>query len=251
MKKEFAGTCPKDIHEPSSNEYQFCFSDDGLRLALCDGASESYNSLLWAKIICRKFADDPNFGHEWLSDALGKYIVAHDFPAMSWSQQSAYERGSFSTLLGIDFDPLHRALDVLAVGDCLALLVDEDRFIESWPITDPERFKDHPTLLATLTQHNGFIAESGFCEKTVKTIHLDGYANPRLYCMTDALGEWALRHALASTDGLKRLSSLTTEQELCDLVVEERSAKRMRVDDSTLIILSFGSMPTSDGLSIL
>jgi hypothetical protein len=131
------------------------------------------------------------------------------------------------------------------------LLVDEDRFIESWPITDPERFKDHPTLLATLAHHNGFIAESGFCEKTVKTIHLEGYSNPRLYCMTDALGEWALRHALASTEGLKKLSSLTTEQELCELVVEERSAKRMRVDDSTLIILSFGSMPTSDGLSIL
>jgi hypothetical protein len=250
MKKEFAGTCPKDLHEPSSNEDQFCFSDDGLRFALCDGASESYNSQLWAKIICRKFAAGPNFGPEWLSDALVEYISAHDFPAMSWSQQSAYERGSFSTLLGIDFDPIHRAVDVLAVGDCLALLVDEDRFIDAWPITDPERFKDHPTLLATLSRHNDFIAATGFCEKSVKTIHLSEYANPRLYCMTDALGEWALRHALASTDGLGRLSALTTEQELCELVVEERSAKRMRVDDSTLIILSFGDMPTSNGLSI-
>lgn len=250
MKKEFAGTCPKDLQEPGLNEDQFCFSDDGLRLGLCDGASESYNSQLWAKIISQKFAVDPKFGPEWLSDALGAYIAAHDFPSMSWSQQSAYERGSFSTLLGIDFDSLHRAVDVLAVGDCLALLVDEDRFIEAWPITDPERFKDHPTLLATLAQHNDFIAETGFCEKTVKTIHLNEYVNPRLYCMTDALGEWALRHALANTDGLARLSSLTTEQELCELVVEERAAKRMRVDDSTLIILSFGDLPTSDGLPV-
>lgn len=250
MKTEFAGTCPKDLQEPSSNEDQFCFSDDGLRLGLCDGASESYNSQLWAKIISQKFATDPKFGPEWLSDALGAYIAAHDFPSMSWSQQSAYERGSFSTLLGIDFDPVHQAVDVLAVGDCLALLVDGDRFIEAWPIMDPERFKEHPTLLATLAQHNDFIAETGFCEKTVKTIHLNGYVNPRLYCMTDALGEWALRHALATTDGLARLSSLMTEQELCELVVEERSAKRMRVDDSTLIILSFGDLPTSDGLPV-
>ena len=250
MKKEFAGTCPKDLQEHDSNEDQFCFSEDGLRFALCDGASESYNSQLWAKIISRKFADDPKFGPEWLSDALGDYIAAHDFPAMSWSQQSAYERGSFSTLLGIEFDSVHGTLEVLAVGDCLALLVDGDRFIEAWPITDPERFKDHPTLLATLSQHNGFITETGFCAKTIKTLDLSGYAKPRLYCMTDALGEWALRQALASTDGLVRLSSLSTEQELCDLVVEERSAKRMRVDDSTLIVLSFGDMPTSDGLSI-
>lgn len=250
MKKEFAGTCPKDLQEPGSNEDQFCFSDDGLRFAVCDGASESYNSQLWAKIICRKFATDPKFGPEWLSGALAEYISAHDFSSMSWSQQSAYERGSFSTLLGIDFDPIHRAVDVLAIGDCLALLVDEDRFIEAWPITDPERFKDHPTLLATLAQHNGFIAESGFCKKTVKTIQLSGFVNPRLYCMTDALGEWALRHALASTDGLGKLFSLTTEQELCKLVVEERAAKRLRVDDSTLIILSFGGLPTSDGISV-
>ena len=169
---------------------------------------------------------------------------------MSWSQQSAYERGSFSTLLGIDFDPIHRAVDVLAIGDCLALLVDEGRFIEAWPISDPERFKDHPTLLATLEKHNGFISDAGFYEKTVKTFHLNKYVNPRIYCMTDALGEWALRHALASTDGLQRLACLTTELELCDLVVEERSAKRMRVDDSTLIILSFGALPICDGLSV-
>ena len=250
MKKEFAGTCPKDIQEPGRNEDDFCFSEDGLRLGLCDGASESYNSQLWTKIICRKFAADPKFGPEWLADALGGYIAAHDFPNMSWSQQAAYERGSFSTLLGIDFDPVHRAVDVLAIGDCLALLVDEGRFIEAWPITDPERFKDHPTLLATLAQYNGFISETGFCEKTVKTIHLNDYVNPRLYCMTDALGEWALRHALASTEGLERLSSLTTEQDLCELVAEERSAKRMRVDDSTLIILSFGGLPISNGLSV-
>lgn len=250
MNKEFAGTCPKDLQEPGSNEDQFCFSEDGLRLGLCDGASESYNSQLWAKIISQKFAADPKFGPQWLSDALGAYISAHDFLSMSWSQQNAYERGSFSTLLGIDFDPIHRAVDVLAVGDCLALLVDENRFIEAWPIADPERFKDHPTLLATLAQHNVFVAETGFCERSIKTIHLNEYVNPRLYCMTDALGEWALRHALASTEGLKKLFSLATEQELCELVVEERSAKRMRVDDSTLIILSFGGLPTSDGLPI-
>ncbi|MDD2609995.1 MAG: hypothetical protein PHX60_09925 [Giesbergeria sp.] len=239
MKKEFSGTCPKDLQEPGLNEDQFCFSDDGFRLGLCDGASESYNSQLWAKIISEKFAADPNFGSKWIIDALSIYIAAHDFPNMSWSQQSSYERGSFSTLLGIDFDPVHRVVDILAIGDCSALLVDEGRFIKAWPITDPERFKDHPTLLSTLAQHNAFIVETEFCEKTFKNIHLKDYVDPRLYCMTDALGEWALRHALASTDGLERLSSLTTEQELCELVTEERSAKRMRVDDSTLIILSF------------
>lgn len=249
MKRDFAGTCPKDLQEPDSNEDQFNFSKDGARLALCDGASESYNSRLWAKIICRKFATDPKFGPKWLSDALHEYIAAHDLHSMSWSQQSAFERGSFSTLLGVEYDPYHRAVDVLAIGDCVALLTDGDRFVDAWPFSDPERFKDHPTLLATLAQHNTFIVEPCFWGHSVKTFHLDTYQQPRLYCMTDALGEWALRHALVGTDGLARLSALASENQLCELVAEERAAKRMRVDDSTLIILSFGNLPSSDVLS--
>jgi hypothetical protein len=169
---------------------------------------------------------------------------------MSWAQQSAYERGSFSTLLGVEYDGQHHDVDVLAIGDCIALLTDEDHYVEAWPFTDPERFKDHPTLLATLAQHNAFVSESGFWIQSVKTFHLDACKKPRLYCMTDALGEWALRQAIAGTDGLSRLSSLTSQQEFCEFVVEERATKRMRVDDSTLIILSFDSTLTNDGLSI-
>ena len=250
MKREFVGTCPKEIQEPESNEDQYEFSKDGARLALCDGASESYNSRLWAKIVCRKFASDPKFGPGWVSEALGEYITSQDFSAMSWSQQSAFERGSFCTLLGVEYDGIHNAVDILAIGDCIALLVDGDQYVESWPFGDPARFKEHPTLLATLTEYNAFVAEPGYWGASVKTFHLDGYQAPRLFCMTDALGEWALKQTLAGSDGLARLSSLTSEQGLSDLVIEERAAKRMRVDDSTLIILSFGALPSNDGLSL-
>lgn len=250
MKREFAATCPKNSQDADSNEDQFEFSENGMCLSLCDGASESYNSRLWAKIICQKFANDPKFGPEWVADCLSKYIAVHDFAAMSWVQQSAYERGSFSTLLGVEYDRLHRTVDVLAIGDCIALLADGDSYIEAWPITDPERFKDHPTLLATLTQHNTFVDESGFWSQSLKTFRLGACQRPRLFCMTDALGEWALRHAIAGTDGLTRLSSLNSERDLCELVAEERAAKRMRVDDSTLIILSFDSPLTNDGVSL-
>jgi hypothetical protein len=68
--------------------------------------------------------------------------------------------------------------------------------------------------------------------------------------MTDALGEWALRHALAGTDGIARLVGLSTEDQLCALVVEERTAKRMRVDDSTLIVLSFDGSANGNGVSV-
>lgn len=250
MKTEFVGTCPKEMDEPSANEDWFSISQDGLRLALCDGASESYNSRLWANIVACKFARDPKFGSEWLSEAVQEFIASHDFQNMSWSQQSAFEKGSFCTLLGVEHDQIHDTVEILAVGDCLALLVDGNKLVQAWPYDDPERFKEHPTLLSTLTEHNIFISELGFWNKNVQTIQLNSHQNPKLFCMTDALGEWALRNALSGTDGLSRLSALTTQEELCALVVEERAHKRMRVDDSTLIIFSFGDIPSTDGLSI-
>jgi len=57
--------------------------------------------------------------------------------------------------------------------------------------------------------------------------------------MTDALGEWALKQALAEDSGFIELLSLQTEEQLAQLVLRERAAKRMHIDDSTLLVLSF------------
>jgi hypothetical protein len=250
MRRDFAGTCAKDPQEHDYNEDQFEVSWHGLRLALCDGASESYNSRLWAKIISRKYAADPKFRPDWLADALREYIAAHDFPTMSWSQQSAYERGSFCTLLGIDYDTVHQVVEVFAIGDSIAILIDDGRYVDAWPFVELKRFKEHPTLLSTLQQHNEFLWDAGFSGRTGRAFHMSDYRNPKLLCMTDALGEWALGHALAGTDGIARLLGLHTEDQLCALVVEERAAKRMRVDDATLIVLSFGCSANGNGLPV-
>ncbi|HFD8837105.1 TPA: hypothetical protein ACF67X_004894 [Salmonella enterica] len=64
MKQEFSGTIPKDPEYPGENEDKFAFSEDGRRLALCDGASESFNSKLWADLLARKFITDPKISPE-------------------------------------------------------------------------------------------------------------------------------------------------------------------------------------------
>ncbi len=208
MKREFAGTCPKESQEPESNEDQSAFAEDCSRFALCDGASESYNSRLWAKMLAEKFAANPAFGPKWLAEALRDYIAGHDFEAMTWSQHAGFDRGSFSTLLGVEFDSERRTVDVLAIGDCVAVLVDGERFVEAWPFSDAERFKDPPTLLATKSEHNAFVSELGFWTQSFKTFHLGALAAPRLVCMTDALAEWTLRGVRDGESTLGRLLSL-------------------------------------------
>jgi hypothetical protein len=163
MKLEFLGTVPKDPEYPKANEDKFAFSEDGRRLALCDGASESFNSKLWADLLARKFTADPKVNPEWVASALAEYSATHDFPSMSWSQQAAFERGSFATLIGVEEFEEHQAVEILAIGDSITMLVDCGKLICAWPFDNPENLMSgqHCLLRCTLITISSVEALSG------------------------------------------------------------------------------------------
>lgn len=246
MRCEFIGSCPKDLDDPESNEDKAAVSEDGLNVALCDGASESYNSRLWAKLLAEKYVANSAVGPEWVRQAVASYVLEHDFASMSWSKQAAFERGSFATLLGVKSHPDQSLVEVLAIGDCIAFLTDGDRLVDSWPFDDPEQFKQRPTLLSTQSELNAFVDDEGFPASCARTFDIAGLAQPRIFCMSDAIGEWALR--VASEDkGISKWNELLDPGRLAEVVVEQRAAKRMRIDDSTVIVLSFGN---PDGIPV-
>jgi len=78
MKIIFQGTHPKEIGQEKANEDSFAFSEDLTKFILCDGASESYNSQLWAKIICNSFINDDDINEDWLIDAVKKGEFKHE-----------------------------------------------------------------------------------------------------------------------------------------------------------------------------
>lgn len=248
MRQQFAGTCPKDTSGNDINEDRFAVDAANGRLALCDGASESFDSARWADILATKYVADPAVSTRWLAAAEAQYAAAHDFASMTWSRQAAYERGSFATLLGVEYKVQHNTVEILAVGDSLAVLVDTDKINKCWPFDDPERFREHPTLLSTLPMHNAFLSETDFWTKRGTTFHLTGLRKPNLLCMTDALGDWFLRQA--AEIAVPRLLALSTQEDLDHLVVEEREAGRMRIDDTTLLVFSFSTTEAARGVSV-
>uniref|UniRef100_UPI0035AFA19E hypothetical protein n=1 Tax=Hylemonella sp. TaxID=2066020 RepID=UPI0035AFA19E len=239
MRTLFVGSCAKEPDRPEANEDAYAFSADGQRLALSDGASESYDSRLWAGLLARKLAEDPGFGPEWMESAVSAYQAEHDFAAMSWSQQLAFERGCFATLLCAQHDKANRGLDLFGVGDSVAVLMVGSEVVRAWPLDDPDRFKEHPTLLSTLRAHNEFTLAPEFDSAARTRIDLTALPEPTLLCMTDALGEWTLRMTAEDPTRLSELLGIRSEEQLTALVVAERAAKRMRIDDSTLAILRF------------
>jgi hypothetical protein len=117
MRALFVGSCAKEPDQPEGNEDAYVFSADRQRLALSDGASESYDSRFWARLLASNFAENPQFNQAWLQSVAAAYAREHDFAAMSWSQQLSFERGCFATLLAVEHDAANHRLALFGVGD--------------------------------------------------------------------------------------------------------------------------------------
>lgn len=245
----FVGTCAKELDRPEANEDAYAFSADLQRFVLSDGASESYDSRFWANFLVRKFADDPCLNHEWIESAVSKYHAEHDFNSMSWSQQLAYGRGCFATLLSAEHDSLNQRLTLFGVGDSVAVLFVGLEVVRAWPLDDPEKFKLRPELLSTIQAHNDFTLAPEFGSRALLELDLATFPKPTLLCMTDALGEWTLKMATQEPARLTDLLAIRSEEQLAALVEAERKAKNMRVDDSTLAILEFDTREDFGGVS--
>lgn len=191
----FTGSIPKEAAFPEANEDVFAVCEEAGYIALSDGASESFDSQRWARLLTERFVTDPVVDVQWIQERLAVYRSAFDFNALSWAKQMAFERGSFATLLGIQIHQHNGWIDILAIGDSLALLVDGNKLIASWPYSDPEQFNMRPTLLSTNETLNAFVGEPDFYTTHQTRFHLTALADPVLLCTTDALGQWALRSA--------------------------------------------------------
>jgi hypothetical protein len=235
----FAGLIPKDPAYPEANEDVLVAEPTVGLLALSDGASESFDSKTWARLLAMKYAIQPEISTDWLSEAASEYVGSFDVSALSWSKQAAFDRGSFATLLGVQHLDGHNAIKVFAIGDTLAVFCDGTDLIDTFPYAHSEQFQEHPELFSTNSALNSCFEGPDFAARHHRIWSTDHRREPMLLCMTDALAEWALRSSEVGNPVWDRLIAIN---ELCDLealVNQERQTKNMRVDDTTLVRLSF------------
>jgi hypothetical protein len=216
------------------NEDSFQYSSKGA-YALSDGASISYDSATWSQILVRRFARTPVLSQEWLSAAIAEFVSRHDRENMPWMRQASFDRGSFASLLGIQFFKEGKDIQIIAVGDSLAILSDGDEIRETFPYLAPEQFEQSPRLLSTNPAENAFLADI----ETVDGFHRDwsyrGLSHPSLLCVTDALGHWILSMHQRGDSPIAQLRKLTDRKSFNTFVQAERAAGRMKRDDTTLI----------------
>ncbi|MGE5269089.1 MAG: hypothetical protein ACM3JG_05380 [Thiohalocapsa sp.] len=224
-------TVAKRSGETNEDAWQHSHKGAG---AVSDGASVSFDSAAWSRLLVRRYAQHPEFDTAWLAAVIGEYVKLYDRDNLPWMQQAAFDRGSFASLLGIR-DCGGERIAILAVGDSLAVLCDGDRIVATFPYTQPEEFDQRPQLLSTNPAENKFLDEPGRVAQLRCEWDLGPLEGPAVLCMTDALGRWLLAARDDEPSPVARLRAIRKPRAFAHFVAGERAAGRLRRDDTTLL----------------
>jgi hypothetical protein len=233
-----AFSAPKIAGQINEDSYQY--SSKGT-FALSDGASISFDSASWSKLLVRRYAKRPDFSPEWLSGAITEFAKQYDRDSLPWMKQASFDRGSFASLLGVRVLDHGGSLQVLAIGDSLAVLCDGDEIIATHPYQKPEQFAQSPQLLSTSRQENAFLDDLDIVYDIYADWTFSGLTRPALLCMTDALGHWVLSMRANNRSPVATLRGIKKPRDFSKFVEEERASGRLKRDDTTL--LSFLGKP--------
>lgn len=203
--------------------------------ALSDGASVSYDSALWSRILVRHYCIRPEIDEQWLVRANLEFGKYHNRDTLPWMKQAAFDRGSFASLLGVRHVPGGTSIEVFAVGDSLAVLCDGEDVIASWPYQSAADFLRDPQLISTKLEDNDFLFREEMQGRLNVKWDISGVASPSLFCMTDALGHWLLTQRDASGSPISTLRRITKEKDFTDFVRSEYASGRLKLDDTTVL----------------
>jgi hypothetical protein len=229
----FQGSVPKEDAPDAPNEDQIAADEARQRFAVCDGASESYDSARWSRLLADAWVvGGAAVSRNGLRTIVRRYDAACDPNSLSWSKRAAFDRGSFATVLGIS---LHgNRVRVFAVGDSIAVHVASSGTVATFPYTRGEEFDQRPLLFSTSSAANEGMLDEATFDLFIANWRLESGGN--LLLMTDALGQWLLRRD-ADTASCTALLAVRTVEELRSFVDRERSSGAMRRDDTTLVHL--------------
>ena len=101
-----------------------------------------------------------------------------------------------------------------------------------------DAFLQRPDLFCTNPERNRLFA-SGYLRIHRRSWSLVGLSRPVILCMTDALGQWALRRHERGESVWRELVGVEDAAAFEDLVVRARASGDMRLDDTTLVSVSF------------
>ncbi|UAY55685.1 protein phosphatase 2C domain-containing protein [Arachidicoccus terrestris] len=224
---------------PASHKYDQ--SDNILRFALADGATEGSFSKEWAEIVVQGF-ETLAFGPFSLTATVAS--MAEDWrqavhhKTLPWYAAEKLSAGAFATFVGLGIDVQNGMFQAIGIGDTVLFNIRKDQLISSFPVTDPTEFSNMPSLISTKPEYTAQPPGGGS--------YLSGDIQPGdiLLLATDALAHFILMetHKNGKSKVWKHLQKIlyTRDDAAFKTWVEARRRKnQMKNDDTTLIMINF------------
>lgn len=245
------------INERIDNCQDYCLSDsNGLRIAISDGATQSFYSGLWSHILCDTYCSWPDLispqnwftWHEtaqalWSKEIIKKLEILKTAGKPSWIEcQNGLQlkREAFATFVGISVSSGY--IHGICIGDSYAMLV---------RLKPASQKQDTQTRLASIDRIFPGKWEHSFSSRTIglssyKQDHPhmpeffdipipnnnDSY---RILLMTDALAEYTLKLESDGLPFISRLISLASESRFAEYIAECRK-HGLANDDTSLLV---------------
>lgn len=227
----------KDPLHPESNEDTAVWVADRQVAAVFDGATESFAARRWVNIVSSGWESGSPLDLGALQQEYSDDINAME---LSWAQESAAGRGSFTTVASIE--PAPGGLAATCVGDSAILLVKNGAIVQAYPSIDPADYSSVPDALGSTTETLPLGQE--LIQTCSWTIPLEPDEFDVALLATDAVAVWLLQGNEAQpNERLTSARAVSDDAAWEDLVTHERQSGRMKTDDSTLMVVNI-EVPT-------
>lgn len=209
------------------------------RFCVADGATEAYDSRRWARLLTRCWAIN---GHlltkeefePWLANLGDRLQRRWSRRTLPWYAEEKAREGAFAAFVGVAFIPSedHLVWQAVALGDSCLVQVHNGAIVSALPISEPEAFGYHPTLIPSNLQRQQGIGE----QITVAGGNVARHDSFLL--LTDAIAAWYLRMSLedqARIDEMMRILDAKDNAGFERFIERERADKSLRNDDVAVL----------------
>jgi hypothetical protein len=242
---------------PSDCQDSYSLSTERSRVAISDGATQSFYSGLWSQILCNLYCSWPKLiSHsqwndwndaarsQWIEEVNNKLEELKEAGKPSWIEclnGIKLKKDAFATFIGISLEGSY--LHGICIGDSCAMLV---RITKKDP--DKEECCESPSvirILPGLWQHSFDSRTSGLSSYNSDLHHLPEFFgipvpvdknNFRILLMTDALAHYVIDMEKRGVSVVNHLLSLSTQEEFARYVDRCRETG-LANDDTTLVVI--------------
>ncbi len=223
-----------------------------VRLAVCDGASESAFARIWAQILAEALVMRPLDMERleapaleaWLEPCLSEWNGVIPWGRIPWHGQAKTRAGSLATFLAMQVewpsdDSMAWQWQAAAVGDCCLFVVrpslsGPEALTVSFPLEESGQFNTTPPLVCSNPANNGNVWPE------VRQLRGECLPGDLMILASDALACWILEEHESGGMPWETLLSLDSEEQWSEWVQARRGERAMRNDDTTMVTLRAG-----------